>query len=329
MKERFVDWNPRGETLIRVDQCTKIIREYQAQGLMLTLRQLYYQFVSRDLIPNTPRSYKNLGGIVAKARTAGLLDWNAIEDRGRSPDVPSEFRSIKHLVDVALRAFRLPRWKGQPNYAELWVEKAALAGVLEPMASRYHAVLMVNKGYSSLSAMYESAKRLDAASERGVDDIYIFYLGDHDPSGEDMVRDIEQRLNLFTYEALPIHVQKLALTMEQVQQYNPPPNTAKLSDSRAEKYIAEHGQSSWEVDALDPATLQQIIADAFEEVIDMDMMDGVKEQEEKDKEQLREFARSMARDEDDDEPEDTDEDEPAEDSEDDPEEEAPEDDDEE
>lgn len=293
MKESFAEWNPKDETLIRVQQCVKIVQEYQAQGLILTLRQLYYQFVSRDIIPNTEKSYKNLGSVVSKARMAGMLDWSAIEDRGRKPERQNEFRSIQHLVDVALHAYRLPRWEGQDCYAELWVEKAALAGVLEPMAEKYHVTLMVNKGYSSQSAMYESAKRLEAAAERGVDDIYIFYLGDHDPSGEDMVRDIEQRLNTFTYETLPIHVEKLALTTAQVQQYNPPPNPTKLTDSRAGKYVEEHGDESWEVDALDPATLQQIISTAFEKIIDMELMDEIKEREELDKEKLRELAESI------------------------------------
>ena len=295
MKEAFIDWNPKGESLLRVQQCNQIIQEYQQQGLVLTLRQLYYQFVSRDLIPNNERSYKNLGNLVSKARTAGYLDWSAIEDRGRRPDRPSEFSGLTELVDVAIRSYRLPRWEGQSSYAELWVEKAALAGVLEPMASHFHVTLMVNKGYSSASAVYESAKRLERAfyEGRAVEDVFIFYLGDHDPSGEDMVRDIEERLNLFTGQSVPITVEKLALTWTQIQQYNPPPNPTKLSDSRAEAYIEKHGHESWEVDALDPATLQQIITDSFERIIDMELMDEIKAKEEKDKERLRKAVEEL------------------------------------
>ena len=127
MKEKFDNWNPTPALAERVEQCEDIINEYTAQGLKLTLRQLYYQFVSRALIPNTERSYKNLGTLVSKARVDGILDWDAIEDRGRQPDIPGEYRDLEHIVKVALGAYRLDRWAGQDSYAELWVEKAALA----------------------------------------------------------------------------------------------------------------------------------------------------------------------------------------------------------
>lgn len=284
MKEAFVPWNPRGESLLRVSQAIEIVREYQAQDLKLTLRQLYYQFVARDLIPNTPRSYQNLGVIIGKARMAGLIDWESIEDRGREPDVPQDFRDLKHLTDVALNAYKLDRWEGQEEYCELWVEKAALAGVLEPMARRYHVTLMVNKGYSSLSAMYESAKRILKEAEGRY--ATIFYIGDHDPSGEDMVRDIQDRLNMFSRTDV-IVVKKIALTMDQIEEHNPPPNPTKLTDSRAKKYIREHGHESWEVDALDPATLQELISGAIEGVLDLDMMEAVKDREKADRARLK------------------------------------------
>jgi len=295
MKEAFTAWRPREDTIVRVVQCAKIIEEYQAQGLVLTLRQLFYQLVSRDLISNTERSYKTLGTIVGKARMAGYLDWDAIEDRGRRPDTPNQFTGLDHLVEVALRAYRLDRWKGQETYTELWVEKSALAGVLEPMASRYHVTLMVNKGYSSLSAMYESAQRIVRNAE-DKDGAVIFYLGDHDPSGNDMVRDIRDRLNTFAFDkmACDIEVKKIALTMDQIEEYNPPPNPTKLTDSRALDYIRKYGRECWEVDALDPATLQAIIADALESVVDMDLMEEIKEQEERDKKRLRRTVKELS-----------------------------------
>lgn len=299
--KRFVDWNPQAEARERVEQCVQIVREYQAQGLVLTLRQLYYQFVSRDLIPNTERSYKNLGNLVSKARLAGMLDWDAIEDRGRRPDTPQQFRDVAHLVEVAINAYKLPRWGGQRWYAELWVEKAALAGVLEPLARKWHVTLMVNKGYSSTSALYESAQRFLANAPSRENGDYdrdtpceraLFYLGDHDPSGEDMVRDIHDRLRLFT-GGLPILVEKLALTMKQIEQYDPPPNPAKMSDSRASKYVDKHGDESWEVDALEPSVLQEIINDAFENIVDQDLMEKIELREERDKVRLRKAAKQL------------------------------------
>jgi len=273
------------DSLARIETANEIVDDYLGQGLRLTLRQLYYQFVAHHGLPNTEKSYKGLASLISDARLAGLIDWDAIEDRGRQPDVPSDWSGVPSLVESALRAYRLPRWEGQDNYVELWVEKQALAGVLEPLAREFHVTLMVNKGYSSQSAMHESAERFITNGQDQDRSPVLLYLGDHDPSGEDMVRDIADRLGMFGVEGLD--VQKLALTMPQIRQYNPPPNPAKITDSRAAAYIERHGTSSWEVDALDPSQLARLIRTAFSSLIDQERMDAVKAREESDKAKLR------------------------------------------
>jgi hypothetical protein len=287
---KFRENNFRTKSKQMIGHMVKIVADYKAQGLRLTARQLYYQFVSQNLITNTERSYKNLTALLTEARYAGLVDWDAIEDRGREPTVWQEFGSLKDCVDRALRTYRLKRWDVQPNYVELWVEKQALAGVLEPLAGEFHVTLMVNKGYSSASAMYESAKRF-LVRQRQFKPLFLLYLGDHDPSGEDMVRDIGDRMKEFGLRELT--VQKIALTMDQVRQYNPPPNPAKTTDSRYEAYASEHGTSSWEVDALPPNVLQQLIRDALEEVLDRGLWDEVIEQERNDVQRLGEAVEEL------------------------------------
>jgi hypothetical protein len=283
MKIQFVYGQKfHSKTLALISKANEIIEDYQAQGYRLTLRQLYYQFVSRNLMPNSERSYKNLGNTISEARLCGLVDWNAIEDRVRVPRRAAQFDNIQNLVDSALYSYRLDRWKEQKNYVELWVEKDALAGVLSPLAVEFHVTLMVNRGYSSQTAMFESGRRFKYEREQGKA-CHLLYLGDHDPSGEDMVRDVTDRLKMFGCE---LEVEKLALTMAQVKQYNPPPNPAKMSDSRAQGYVAEHGNESWEVDALPPQVLAQIIRDALAKRVDMDLMNKIKDQEEIDKAQL-------------------------------------------
>lgn len=274
----------------KIEQMVAIVDEYRAQGLRMTARQLYYQFVSRDLCPNQPAEYKKLTALLTDARYAGLVDWDAIEDRGRTPNTPAEWSTPASLIESALRAYRLPRWEGQDYYVELWVEKQALAGVLEPLAFEHHVTLMVNKGYSSASAMKESAERIKG--EIGLDDdgnserqAVILYLGDHDPSGEDMVRDIRERLKEFGL--LDIDVLKIGLTMAQVRQYNPPPNPAKVTDPRAKAYRAKFGDQSWEVDALPPNVLARLIRTAFRSRIDAEKMDAIKAKEEVHKKKLR------------------------------------------
>lgn len=272
--EMFKNKSFNNESRAKIALCNEILEEYG--GMRLTLRQLYYQFVSRDLIPNSEKSYKSLGKLVSDARLAGLIDWELIEDRGRTPVEWAQWNNIRDCVEQAERQFRLPRWRGQPRHVELWVEKQALAGVLQPIAAKWHITLMVNKGYSSQSAMRESAQRfIDASPDEGST---LLYLGDHDPSGEDMVRDIRERLELFGVYNLD--VEKVALTMAQIKQYNPPPNPAKLSDSRAKEYIRKFGHHSWEVDALPPRVLASLIEAGIRANCDVDLMNEVKAEEE-------------------------------------------------
>lgn len=289
MKRRFIEQNFRAEKLETIATANEIIDSYQAQGYRLTLRQLYYQFVSRDLITNSERSYKALGNAISDGRLAGLIDWDAIEDRVRVPKTPAEWNNIESLVASAVAAYRLDRWEGQKHYCELWVEKDALAGVLEPVANDYHVTLMVNRGYSSQSAMYAAARRFKS-QRHSIKTKHLFYLGDHDPSGEDMVRDVRDRLELF---GATVEVIKIALTMPQVEQYNPPPNPAKMSDSRAANYVAEHGASSWEVDALPPDVLVTLIRENIDGILDHEAMDEVIERENADKAALERAAKRI------------------------------------
>jgi hypothetical protein len=314
-----------------VDKAVQIVTGFQARGHRMTLRQLYYQLVTRNIIRNEEKQYKRLSSILSDARLMGLLDWSAIEDRIRRPQVPLEFKDLDHRIQVALDNYRLPRWADQPRYCELWVEKDALSGVLAPLASEYHVNLMVNRGYSSQSAMYDASKRFleaafgedkvpyvsledyfqrmedpaDKKKGKGCTEIflldrdklpkqkkelYLLYLGDHDPSGEDMVRDIEERLGMFGCELV---VKKLALTMDQVEEHKPPPNPAKMTDPRAAEYVDKHGATSWEVDALPPDVLDDTIRQELDEIVDRELMDAVVEQEEKDKALLRDAVKSL------------------------------------
>jgi len=287
MKEQFKEKMFQRKSLVLIEECNAIVSAYMGQGLRLTLRQLYYQLVSRNIIPNEERAYKNLSNLVSDGRLCGEIDWDAIEDRIRIPVIPSEWANIGELVESALYAYRLPRWEDQDSYVELWVEKDALAGVLKPIAHQYHITLMVNRGYSSQSAMYEAFQRLLNKNGRQRE---ILYLGDFDPSGEDMVRDIQDRLDLFGANTF---VYKIALTLGQVRKYNPPPNPAKHTDPRSRDFIARYGASSWEVDAIEPVELRKIIISEIETRVDMDLMKKIEAREEEDKNSLRDAVKKI------------------------------------
>lgn len=264
-----------------------IIEEYSQQGYKLTLRQLYYQLVSRDIIANNLKEYAKLSKLLVQGRMAGIVDWDAIEDRIRRPYLPYWVNDVADAIRDTVSQYRLDRMENQDVYIEVWVEKDALSGVLRRITAHYHINLMVNRGYSSCTAMHDASERIKEKQDEKK--CYILYLGDHDPSGVDMVRDIKKRLEEFGADA---EVKRIALTQEQIRKYSPPPNPAKIKDPRARAYIEEFGDTSWEVDALNPEILHKIIRKAVEDLIDIDRFNERLEQEQEDKRKLEEFEKA-------------------------------------
>ena len=292
MHDAFTDWEPRTDITRGLLQASiAIIEEYGRQGYQLTLRQLYYQLVSRDVIPNQQEWYKRLGDVVSKGRMGGHIDWNAIVDRGRTPVKPPDWSGPAEILETAASQFRLDRWEGQPWHVEVWCEKDALAGVIEPVCRRNHVRFMANRGYSSSTAMYDAAQRFLDAMDRDQEPLVV-YLGDHDPSGLDMSRDIEDRLRTLTHD-VNVDVIRLALNYDQVEQYGPPPNPTKLSDSRSRIYVAMYGRESWELDALDPSVLDALVENAIRTHMDEGMYDEVVGREEEAKVAIRSAAERM------------------------------------
>jgi hypothetical protein len=289
MKEQFIDHRFNAASLKLIETANAILGEYRSQGYRLSLRQLYYQLVARDYIENSIRSYKRIGDLVSNARLAGLLDWAMIEDRGRETVVNSHWKSPAEIIRAAAESFLIDRWEGQSCYVEVMVEKDALSGILEPVCRRLDIRFMANKGYSSSSAMYEASKRIVNAFDDNKE-VHLFYLGDHDPSGIDMTRDIKERLALFTYDSVDIETVRLALNWDQVEQWQPPENPAKETDSRYAVYVEEFGESSWELDAVEPATLAGLVERAVQDLIDHDIWDEVEERETAMRKELERYA---------------------------------------
>lgn len=248
------------ETII--EQAARICRDYRNQGYDLTLRQLYYQFVSKALIPNTEQSYKRLGSIINDARLAGELDWDYIVDRTRNLRSLSHWENPAEIVEAVAKQYRTDKWADQKERPEVWIEKDALVGVIEGVCQANDVAFFSCRGYTSQSEVWGAAQRLQGYRDADQEPV-IIHLGDHDPSGIDMTRDIYDRLELFL-AGDPVEVERIALNRNQVDQYNPPPNPAKLTDARAQGYIARHGRSSWELDALEPTVLAALIQDAID-----------------------------------------------------------------
>jgi hypothetical protein len=282
-KIKYIDRKFSAASLRMIEACNGIIAEYSAQGYDLTLRQLFYQCVSRDIIPNTVQSYKNLGSVVNDARLAGLIDWDTIVDRTRELRTLSHWSDPRDIVEACAKQFNIDRWAGQEYRPEVWIEKDALVGVFERVCRELDVPLFSCRGYTSQSEMWSGAQRL-LRNMRAKQTPVIFHFGDHDPSGRDMSRDITDRLELFTRRTLKF--QRLALNMDQVEQYGPPPNPAKITDSRANAYIAEFGGESWELDALEPTVLAGLVRDAIEGVVDKRAMDETTREQNRHRETL-------------------------------------------
>ncbi|MCL2745130.1 MAG: hypothetical protein FWE67_14900 [Planctomycetaceae bacterium] len=247
-----------------ITNANEIIAEYQEQGYCITLRQLYYQFVSRNLLENSKRSYQRLCSIIKDGRMAGMIDWDTIVDRTRQLQCRSRWDSPEEILESCSRSFHLDLWEGQSHRVEIWIEKDALISVIEDTCNSWDCPYLACRGYNSASEMREAAQRIIEAGRCGYN-YTILYAGDHDPSGSDMSRDIESRLRQF---GARFDFRRIALNREQVSRFNLPPNKIKDSDSRSRTYRSKFGTECWELDALPPSELVRIIDDSIEQHID-------------------------------------------------------------
>lgn len=287
-KEWFQDINFRTKSRIIIMQANEIIEEYKAEGLTLTLRQLYYQFVARDLLPNNQRSYDNLGKIVSNGRLAGYIDWSAIEDRTRFLRGNTNWNSPEQIIRNAARGYSIDMWANQKIRFEVWIEKDALIGVVENVCRKNDIDYFACRGYVSQSELYKAGKRIERYFEDEDKETIVLHLGDHDPSGIDMTRDNQERLCMFS--GYDVDVRRIALNKDQIDLYKPPPNPAKLTDSRAGGYVAEHGNYSWELDALEPRVLRNLIQDEVDIEKDQDAWEEREKLLEEHKEKLSEVV---------------------------------------
>ncbi len=265
----YVDKHLRSETLAVIDQANEIIAEYASDRLDLTLRQLYYQFVARGLLSNTEKNYKRLGTTVSDGRLAGLIDWEAIVDRTRELKDNPHWSDPASIVEAAADSYSTDKWANQLRRVEVWIEKEALAGVLQAVCPELDVDYFSCRGYVSQSEQWKAAMRLERYIRRNGQNPVIIHLGDHDPSGIDMTRDVRDRLGVFG--AHGVEVRRIALNMDQIEELQPPPNPAKLTDSRAADYVKRYGTSSWELDALDPRYMMDLIRNTVLEYRDEDL----------------------------------------------------------
>lgn len=289
-------------------QAVQIINEYAANGYDLTLRQLYYQFVSKALISNEEKSYKRLGSIINDARLAGLIDWDTIVDRTRHIQENTHWEKPKGIIETCVEQYQIEKWATQPERVEVWIEKDALVGVIARVCSELDVPYFSCRGYSSQSEMWRAAKRITFYQVPTT----ILHLGDHDPSGIDMTRDIQDRLEMFTGPCAKLEnigennemtkvprlveaprIERLALNMNQIRKYKPPPNPTKFTDPRSTSYRREFGSESWELDALEPSVIEALVRKAILKHRDEALWKKAVAKQDRGRKTLGKLARSM------------------------------------
>ena len=262
------------KTLAMLDVAQEVLRETHP----MTVRQVYYQLVSRQVIKNNRSQYSAVSNLLRDARKDGVIPWEWIEDRTRRPRPVQMWDDLADFIETVRRAYRRDVWPAQPGYLEVWLEKDALSGIFEDVLQRYGVTLNVGKGYDGWDSIHNAADRY-----KDGDGVTVLYFGDLDPSGEDMVRSLRARLAFLDCNP---EIVKCALTRDDVRRYNLPPDFAKKTDTRRAKFVAEHGDIAVELDALPVAVLRSRLVTEIEARLDLDALEEVRRLERLDRGRL-------------------------------------------
>lgn len=248
----------------------------------MTVRQAYYQLVAKQIIENSRASYQKISNLLVELRKSGDVPWEWIEDRLRRPRKVAQWGSLADFVEKVKASYRRDVWATQPYYVECWLEKDALSGIFESVLHPFGVTLNVGRGFDGWTSIHDAAERY--GDGKGV---VVLYWGDFDPSGEDMVRSLRERLAWFP--STP-DIVKCALTADDIVRYNLPPDAAKRTDSRSAAFIAEHGDVSVELDALPLEVLRARINAEVSRYIDFTALQSIRTLEQR---ELRTLERAL------------------------------------
>lgn len=265
-----------------IEQIDSIVSEYAAMGMRITVRQVYYQCVARSILDNTKANYDKISDILADGRMAGLIDWCMIEDRTRYKRANVHWESPQQIIEAAAEEYRIDTRITQPVYVEAWIEKDSLVSILEGICFELDVPCFSCRGYPSITSLYEAAERF-----RNKQNAVILYAGDHDPSGLKIPKVINERLQDF---GVNVQLQRIGLTLEQIQEFILPPYYAKEKDKNYQAYVAETGLTlAWELDALPPEKLSGIFKKAIARYTDFTELDRMRKIENEHKSYFSQF----------------------------------------
>ena len=284
MKKKYQNEVFYGKTRKLIENINEIAESYYRRGIILTVRQVYYQCVTRNLIANSKREYDKISDIVARGRLAGLIDWNFIEDRTRTLRENDHWDNPQEILRTCADQYRIDTRATQPYYIECWIEKDSLVAILESATRRLDVPCYSSRGFSSITALHEAADRLKHSGRENI----ILYAGDHDPSGLKISEVIEERLKLFDANFI---LKRIGITLSQIRELNLPPYPAKDKDGNIKEYIAKTGlKDAWELDALPPEFLMSLYESEVNTLTDFEKLHEMQNREKRDKSTLFELA---------------------------------------
>lgn len=252
----------------------------------MTVRQIFYQLVSRGMIGKTENEYKGtVCRLLAKMRRRGWLPYSWIADNTRWMRKPNSYDSLQDMLERSHEFYRRELWANQDDYVEIWLEKDALSGVLYEVTEQWDVPLMVTRGYPSLSFLHSAAEQIAYQGKP----TSIYYFGDHDPSGKDIPRVVEERLNEFVDGEVEIRFEIVAVTEEQIESMNLPTRPTKKSDSRSKTFEGE----SVEVDAIPAGELRSIARECIVQHVDEYALEQMRTVEAAEKDTLRRVIDGM------------------------------------
>lgn len=272
------------DTLTLIDSINTVLSEIESR---MTIRQIFYQLATRNIVPLTKGGYTKVSRIATEGRRRGLISWDRIEDRVRRPHSVPAWDNLTEFKSDMIASYKKNIWTNQPKYFEVWLEKNALYGLIYPICAKYGITLQVITGYTSATAIYDASVGIGRFKPLQNNDT-ILYLGDCDPSGLDIERSIHD-VFLDDHE-IDINIKRVGLTSKQVRKYHLPPNISKKEDPRSSSY--KHTISA-ELDALPPNILKRKLEKAIIKHLDIDAYNETMEQEKTELNKLRTSLRDV------------------------------------
>lgn len=285
-----------------IERCNGLIEKYEANSISLTLRSLYYRFISlwptvldkKNEGRNLPKHYKKLGALLVQARLAGEVSWEALEDLTRNLEKRSHWTKPSEILESAYQSYGENLWATQPLVVEHWIEKDAAINTVKGVCEENDVPYFSCRGNCSLSEMWIAGRRIRDRYRKTGKPTTILYGGDLDPKGWDMDRDIQSRLSMFA--EMQVDFRRIYLTPEQIELYHPEPLPTKDSDTTTAAFREEFGEDApaYELDSMDPIDIRDEIQLQIEELRDPDLWDAAVARQDASKTTLRRMIDSVS-----------------------------------